>query len=314
MEPEPRRVLAETVGQGPAGTGDTATEGAPVPGRRGARTWVRRLARNRLALFGAVVVFLLVVVALFAPWLAPHDPFRQDYGALLRPPSPAHPLGTDELGRDELSRLLYGARISLEAGILSVGLAVLIGLPLGLFAGFAGGFWDEAVIGRLTDAMLAFPSLILALAIAAVLGPSLTNAMLAIGVSMVPTYVRLVRGQVLAEREREYVEASRALGAGAWRQLFRHILPNVLSPLLVQASLGVASAVIAEASLSYLGLGTQPPTPSWGSMLHTAQGYLTVAPWLATYPGLAIFVTVLAINLVGDGLRDLLDPRQRRLG
>ncbi|MDI3298579.1 MAG: ABC transporter permease [Bacillota bacterium] len=272
----------------------------------------RRFARNRLAAFGAVVVFLLIVTALFAPWLAPRDPYAQDYQALLRPPSPAHPLGTDELGRDELSRLIYGARISLEAGIVSVGLAVAVGLPLGLFSGFVGGFWDEAVIGRLTDAMLAFPSLILALAIAAVLGPNLVNAMTAIGISMAPAYIRLIRGQVLAEREREYVEASRALGASVSRQIFRHILPNVLSPLLVQASLGVASAVIAEASLSYLGLGTQPPTPSWGSMLRTAQGYLTTAPWLSYYPGLAIFVVVLAINLVGDGLRDLLDPRQRR--
>ncbi|MCL6521695.1 MAG: ABC transporter permease [Firmicutes bacterium] len=273
---------------------------------------LRRFARNRLAVFGAVVVLLLVVTAALAPWLAPHSPYAQDYQALLQPPSAAHPLGTDDLGRDELARLIYGARISLEAGLISVGLAVAIGLPLGLFSGYVGGFWDEVVIGRLTDAMLAFPSLILALAIAAVLGPNLTNAMVAIGISMAPNYVRLIRGQVLAEREREYVEASRALGAGVGRQIFRHILPNVLSPLLVQASLGVASAVIAEASLSYLGLGTQPPTPSWGSMLRTAQGYLTTAPWLSYYPGLAIFLVVLAINLVGDGLRDLLDPRQRR--
>lgn len=272
---------------------------------------LRRFSRNRLALGAAVVILALVLTAVFAPLLAPYDPIAQDYSAVLKPPSPAHPLGTDELGRDVLSRLVYGARISILAGVISVGIGLLIGLPVGLFSGFVGGFWDEAIIMRVTDALLAFPALILALAIAAMLGPSFTHAMVAIGVSFAPGYIRLVRGQVLAERVREYVEAERAIGASGFRQVVRHVLPNILSPILVQASLSVAAAVIAEASLSYLGLGTQPPTPSWGSSLRTAQGYLVQAPWLAWWPGLAIFVVVLAFNLLGDGLRDLLDPRLR---
>ncbi|PZN02974.1 MAG: diguanylate cyclase [Bacillota bacterium] len=272
---------------------------------------VRRFVRHRLATLGAAVVVLLGLVALLAPVLAPYDPEEPDYGAVLQPPSVAHPLGTDELGRDILSRLIYGARVSLLAGLISVGLALAIGLPIGLVAGYFRGFWDEWVIMRLTDALMAFPSLVLALAIAAVLGPSFGNAMIAIGISLAPTFIRLVRGQVLAVRELEYVEAGRAAGAGHLWQIGRHILPNILSPVLVQATLSLASAVISEASLSYLGLGTQPPNPSWGYDLRTAQGYLAVAPWMAYWPGLAIFVTVLAFNLLGDGLRDLFDPRLR---
>lgn len=271
----------------------------------------RRFFRNRLAAAGAVVVLLLVVVAVFAPVLAPHSPRVQDYTAILQPPSEKHPLGTDELGRDVLSRLVFGARTSLLAGVIAVGVALLIGLPVGLASGYVGGFWDEAVVMRITDAMLAFPALILALAIAGVLGPSFENAMIAIGISLAPTFIRLARGQIIAEKNQEYVLAGRALGAGHLRQVARHLLPNILSPVLVQASLSVAAAVIAEASLSYLGLGTQPPDPSWGSSLRSAQGYLAIAPWLAYWPGIAIFVTVLAFNLLGDGLRDLLDPRLR---
>lgn len=272
----------------------------------------RRFARNRLAVLGAVVVAALALVAAFAPALAPYDPLHQDYDVVLQPPSPAHPLGTDDLGRDVLSRTIYGARVSMTAGVIAVGVGLAIGLPVGLVSGFFGGFWDEVVLMRVTDAMLAFPSLILALAIAAMLGPSFANAMLAIGISFAPGFIRLVRGQVIAEREKEYVEAARAAGAGALRQMLLHILPNILGPVLVQASLSVAAAIIAEASLSYLGLGTQPPTPSWGTALRTAQGYLSVAPWMAVWPGVAIFAAVLAFNLLGDGLRDLLDPRLRR--
>ena len=306
LQPEPVPTPVPQPGGG--GPADAAGGRRPLPGWR--RT-LRRFVRHRLATLGAVVVVLLGLVALLAPVLAPYDPEDPDYGAVLQPPSPAHPLGTDELGRDILSRLIYGARVSLLAGLISVGLALAIGLPIGLVAGYFRGFWDEWVIMRLTDALMAFPSLVLALAIAAVLGPSFGNAMIAIGISLAPTFIRLVRGQVLAVRELEYVEAGRAAGAGHLWQIGRHILPNILSPVLVQATLSLASAVISEASLSYLGLGTQPPNPSWGYDLRTAQGYLAVAPWMAYWPGLAIFVTVLAFNLLGDGLRDLFDPRLR---
>ncbi len=305
LHPEPLPV-PEPGGAPPAAA--AAPAGRPVAGWR---RLLRRFVRHRLAAVGAVVVALLVVVAVLAPLLAPYDPAEPDYGAILQPPSAQHPLGTDELGRDILSRLIYGARVSLMAGLISVGLALAIGLPIGVVAGYFRGFWDEWFIMRLTDALMAFPSLVLALAIAAVLGPSFGNAMIAIGISLSPTFIRLVRGQVLAVRELEYVEAGRAVGAGHLWQIGRHILPNILSPVLVQATLSLAAAVISEASLSYLGLGTQPPDPSWGYDLRTAQGYLHVAPWMAYWPGLAIFVTVLAFNLLGDGLRDLLDPRLR---
>ncbi|GAB6876530.1 ABC transporter permease [Thermaerobacter litoralis] len=307
LEPEPVAVPDLE----PGGAGDGAALPGGPQGVPGWRRLGRRFVRHRLAAAGAAVVLVLLVVALLAPVLAPYDPVEPDYAAVLQPPSPAHPLGTDELGRDILSRLIYGARVSILAGLISVGLALAIGLPVGLVAGYFRGFWDEGVIMRLTDALMAFPSLVLALAIAAVLGPSFGNAMVAIGISLAPTFIRLVRGQVLAVRELEYVEAGRAAGAGHLWQIGRHILPNILSPVLVQATLSLAAAVISEASLSYLGLGIQPPYPSWGYDLRTAQGYLDLAPWMAYWPGLAIFVTVLAFNLLGDGLRDLLDPRLR---
>lgn len=277
-----------------------------------ARKGFRRFARNKMAVGGLVVILLLILAAVFAPQLSPYDPLYQNYNAILAPPSHLHLLGTDPLGRDVLSRLIYGARISLAAGIIVVGLALLIALPLGLISGYVGGFWDEVVIMRVTDAMLAFPALILALAIAAVLGPDFVNAMIALGISLAPAFIRLIRGQMLAEMSKEYVEAARAMGVGKFRQIFRHMLPNILSPILVQASLSVAAAVLGEASLSYLGLGTQPPAPSWGSSLQVAQGYISSAPWLSYWPGLAILVVVLAFNLFGDGLRDYLDPRLNR--
>ena len=223
-------------------------------------------------------------------------------------PSAAHLFGTDELGRDVLSRVIFGARASLLAGVVSVVIALSLGVPLGLLAGYAGRFPD-ALISRIIDAMLATPFLILAIALAAFLGPSLENAMIAIGVSATPVFVRLTRGAVLSVKVEDYVEAARALGNPHWRIALRHILPNVVPPLIVQATLAIAAAVIAEAALSFLGLGQQPPAPSWGSMLNTAKNYIEQAPWMAVWPGLSIFALVLSFNLLGDGLRDALDPR-----
>ncbi|MGH2425321.1 MAG: ABC transporter permease [bacterium] len=283
--------------------------GATAP-RYGFGYLLRRYARNRLALIGLWVVLLIIGLAIFAPWIAPHNPIKTNFENLLKPPASTHIMGTDDLGRDILSRIIYGTRTSLLAGVISVGIAVAIGLPLGLLAGFYRGRLDD-VLMRLTDAMLSFPFLVLALAMAAVLGAGLDRAMIAIGIVFTPGFVRLSRGQVLSEREQNYVEAARASGAGDGRIIWRHILPNIVSPVLVQASLSTAAAITAEAALSFLGLGTQPPTPSWGSMLNIAQAYLGSAPWMALWPGLAIFITVLSINLTGDGLREALDPRLR---
>ncbi len=272
----------------------------------------RRFRKNKLAVFGATVVLLLILMAVFAPVIAPFDPINDyDYAAALQGPSATHWFGTDDLGRDLFSRVVYGARNSLSAGVVSVGFALLVGLPIGLLAGYYRGVWDEVVIMRITDAFQAIPFLILALAMAAVLGPGLWKAMLAIGIGLTPAFIRMVRAQVLAHRESDYVQAAKALGATDLRIMFKHLLPNIAGPIIVQASLATASAVIAEAGLSYLGLGIQPPDPAWGSALRFAQGYLTIAPWMSYFPGAAIFVTVLSINLVGDGLRDMLDPRMK---
>ncbi|AYG61639.1 ABC transporter permease [Rhizobium jaguaris] len=273
------------------------------------RLW-RRLARRRSALIGLVVVLFMVLVAVLAPLLAPYDPAAQSWSAVRKAPSALHWMGTDEAGRDILSRIVWGTRASLLAGLTSVGIAMAIGVPLGLAAGFLGGLVD-GFISRFTDAMLACPFLILAIAFAAFLGPSLTNAMLAIGITATPLFIRLTRGQVLSIKAEEYVEAASAVGNPQWRIAVRHILPNILPQLMVQATLTIASAIIAEASMSFLGLGLQPPAPSWGSMLNSAQRFLGNAPWMALWPGLAIFATVLSFNLLGDGLRDALDPRSR---
>ncbi|MEA2754980.1 MAG: peptide/nickel transport system permease protein [Aliidongia sp.] len=270
----------------------------------------RRLTRRKPALFGLVVVLIFIAVAALAPLLAPADPIKGNWGAIRKPPSMAHWLGTDELGRDLLSRIIWGARASLMAGIVSVGLALALGVPLGLTAGYAGGK-VEAVVMRFIDAALAIPFLILAIAMATFLGPSLDNAMLAIGLSVTPIFARLTRGQVLSAKHEDYIEAARALGNPPWRIAIRHVLPNVMPPILVQSTLAVAGAIIAEAALSFLGLGQQPPEPSWGSMLNAARSFLSQAPWLAIAPGAAIFVVVLAFNMFGDGLRDALDPRDR---
>ncbi len=273
------------------------------------RAWLR-LRRRKGALVGLAVVLLFVVLALFAPWIAPHDPIAASWAAIRKPPSPQYWLGTDDIGRDVLSRVIWGTRASLLAGVVSVSISLLIGVPLGMAAGFLGGAVDT-VISRITDAFLACPFLILAIALAAFLGPSLTNAMIAIGVSAAPVFVRLARGQVLSVKVEDYIEAARAVGNSPLRIALRHILPNITAPLIVQATLAIAAAVIAEASLSFLGLGQQPPAPSWGSMLNTAKNYIDNSPWMAISPGVSIFLLVLSFNLLGDGLRDALDPRQR---
>jgi peptide/nickel transport system permease protein len=271
------------------------------------RAW--RVGRRRpAALIGAIVVALFVVMAVGAPWIATSDPVHTDWAKIRKAPSWAHPFGTDDLGRDGFSRVVWGTRISMQAGVFSILLAMAIGVPVGLVAGYYRGALDQ-VIMRLTDAWLAFPFLILAIGLVTILGPSLTNATLAIGLGATPTYIRLTRGLVLSTKEEDYVQGARALGAGDPRVMTRHILPNVASAILVQATVAIPTAVIAEAVLSFLGLGVQPPAPSWGTMLNAAQQFLEQAPWMAYWPGLAIFLLALSFNLAGDGLRDVLDPR-----
>jgi len=257
---------------------------------------------------GLAVVVFFVVLAFFAPWIAPQDPLATSWGAVRKAPSAAHWFGTDEIGRDVLSRVIWGARASLLAGLVSVGISLAIGVPVGLIAGYVGG-WIDMLISRITDAMLACPFLVLAIALAAFLGPSLTNAMIAIGIAATPIFVRLSRAQVLAVKVEDYIEAARAVGNSGLRIALRHVFPNIVAPVIVQATLAIAAAVIAEASLSFLGLGQQPPDPSWGSMLNTAKNYVENAPWMAVWPGVSIFLLVLSFNLLGDGLRDALDPR-----
>jgi peptide/nickel transport system permease protein len=277
-----------------------------TPGRK---TW-KRLLRRGGALFGLAVVVFFVLIAILAPWLAPHDPLGTSWSAVRAAPSAAHWFGADELGRDVLSRIVWGARASILAGVVSVSISLALGVPIGMAAGYLGR-WVDGLISRITDAMLACPFLILAIALAAFLGPSLTNAMIAIGISATPIFIRLTRAQVLAAKSEDYVEAARALGNPHLRIALRHIFPNIVAPLIVQATLAIAAAVIAEASLSFLGLGQQPPAPSWGSMLNTARNYVDQAPWMAIWPGLSIFLLVLSFNLLGDGLRDALDPRHK---
>jgi peptide/nickel transport system permease protein len=271
---------------------------------------VRRFQRRPVAVAGLVVIVLFVMVAVLAPVIAPYDPIATSWTAIRKAPSFAHWMGTDENGRDVLSRVIFGAQASLLAGVVSVLIAAGIGVPAGLAAGFAGS-WIDAVLSRVVDAMLACPFLILAIALAAFLGPDLMNAMIAIGVSTAPRFMRVARAATLDAASNEYVEAARAVGNPAWRIAWRHVAPNIVPPVLVQGTLAIAAAIIAEASLSFLGLGQQPPAPSWGSMLNSAQRFLSQAPWLAIFPGLAIFLCVLSFNLVGDGLRDALDPRGR---
>ncbi|HEY0525669.1 MAG TPA: ABC transporter permease [Stellaceae bacterium] len=296
-----------------AARGSAAAVSSSAVPQRERGPWRRafvRLVRRRGALIGAAAVLFFVALALLAPLISPYDPLAASFMTVRKPPSAAHLFGTDEIGRDVLSRVIWGTRASLLAGVVSVSISLAIGVPLGLLAGYRGG-WVDGLMMRFIDAMLACPFLILAIALAAFLGPSLTNAMIAIGISATPTFVRLTRGQVMSAKVEDYVEAARAVGNPHWRIALRHILPNILAPVMVQATLAIAAAIIAEASLSFLGLGQQPPAPSWGSMLNTAKNFLSQAPWMALWPGLAIFLLVLAFNLLGDGLRDALDPRQR---
>ncbi|HEY7364477.1 MAG TPA: ABC transporter permease [Methylomirabilota bacterium] len=278
-----------------------------APGGRLRRAW-RRLRRRPASVGGVAVVLLFVLLALAAPWIAMTDPLQTNWSQIRRAPTLAHPFGTDDLGRDTFSRVVWGARISMQAGVFSILLAMLAGVPLGLVSGFYRGALDQLIM-RLTDAWLSFPFLILAIGLVTILGPSLTNATLAIALGATPTFVRLTRGLVLAVREEDYVQGARALGAGDVRLMARHIVPNIFSGLLVQATVSIPTAIIAEAILSFLGLGVQPPAPSWGTMLNTAQQFLDSAPWMALWPGLAIFSLALSFNLAGDGLRDALDPR-----
>lgn len=270
----------------------------------------QQFRRNRAAVIGGSVVVLLGLVALWASRIAPYDPIEILPADRLLPPSHAHPFGTDELGRDVLSRLIFGARISMTIGLISVGVALVIGVTLGLLSGYMGG-WADNLIMRVIDILLAFPGILLAVVIAGTLGPGLRNVMIAVGIFSVPTYARVVRASTLSVKVQEYVEALRALGASDARIIVRHILPNVSAPIIVLSTLGVATAILSAAGLSFVGLGAQPPTPEWGAMLSQARPYIRHEWWLATFPGLAIMITVLAINLLGDGVRDALDPRSR---
>jgi peptide/nickel transport system permease protein len=279
------------------------------PRRLAALSW-RRLARSPNLVVGAAMLALVVGAAIFAPEIAPHSPIDQAFTDQLRPPSPQHLFGTDEFGRDVFSRVLFGARIALVIGVLADGIAAALGVMLGVLSGYLGGRVD-AVVMRSVDVVLAFPYLLLAMVVVTILGPSLTNAMIAIGIVYTPQFARLVRAAVLAIKEQEFVEAAGAVGAGVGRVLVRHVLPNILSPIIVMATLTVGFTIVETAGLSFLGLGASPPTPEWGSMLATGRSFMLTAPWIATFPGLAILVTVVGFNLMGDGLRDLLDPRLR---
>jgi len=290
----------------------TAVPATHPPRRIAALSW-RRLVRSPNLVVGAAMLALVVGPAIFAPQIAPHSPIDQAFTDQLLPPSPPHLFGTDEFGRDVFSRVLYGARVALVIGVLADGIAAGLGVVLGVLSGYLGGRVD-AVVMRSVDVVLAFPYLLLAMVVVTILGPSLINAMIAIGIVYTPQFARLVRAAVLAIKEQEFVEAAGAIGAGVARVLGRHILPNILSPIIVMATLTVGFTIVETAGLSFLGLGASPPTPEWGSMLATGRSFMLTAPWIATFPGLAILVTVVGFNLMGDGLRDLLDPRLRGRG
>jgi len=272
------------------------------------RLFLSRFLENRLALLSAIFLFSLFIMSIFAPWLSPYDPFKIDVNAILMPPSPSHPLGTDMLGRDVLSRLIFGARISLKVGFVAVGIATIIGTILGAIAGYYGGAVD-AIIMRFVDIMLCFPSFFLILAVIAFLEPSIWNIMVVIGLTSWMGVTRLVRAEFLSLKERDFVLAARALGASDMRIIFKHIMPNAMAPVLVSATLGIPGAILTEAALSFLGIGVQLPTPSWGNMLTAGKDNLEIAWWLSLFPGIAILLTVLAYNLLGEGIQDALNIR-----
>ncbi len=272
---------------------------------------VHQLKRNKGAIAGLIVITLFMLVGIFAPVIAPHDPLIQNIELRKTPPfSGGYILGTDDLGRDMLSRLIYGARISMIIGVVSVGIAMFFGILIGVISGYYGG-WLDKIVMRIIDIMLAFPYILLTIVIVAILGASLTNAMIAIGISQIPRYVRLVRASVLSEKENDYVTAERSIGASDFELMFGSILPNCLSPISVQATLGVGEAILSSAALSFLGLGAQPPTPEWGLMIASSREFITSAWWIVTFPGIATLFAVLGFNLLGDGLRDILDPKLR---
>jgi peptide/nickel transport system permease protein len=297
-----------------SGTTTAAAPLAPQSTLRGPRSPLRdalnALASQWIGLLGIFLVLSFIVMAVAAPLLSPHDPISQP-GEQLEAPNATYWLGTDEFGRDILSRIIFGARVSLQVGVISVGIALLIGGALGLVSGYYRGTAD-AIIGRIIDIMFAFPTIILIIAISGVLGPSLTTAMIAIGIVYAPIFARIVRGPTLAVMQQQYVEGAYAIGAGRWRIMARYVLPNIAAPIIVQSTLSFSTAILSEATLSFLGLGTQPPDPSWGIMLGTGRRYMELAPWVAVYPGLAIALAVLGWNLLGDALRDALDPQLRK--
>lgn len=280
---------------------------SPAARRELARQWYR-FKKRPVAVAGLVIVLAFVLVALITPWIAPYDPFEPNFNKILAPPGGGHLLGTDELGRDIFSRILYGSRISIMVGVVAIGLAALVGVPLGLIAGYYGGRLDN-IIMRAIDVLMAFPSILLAIVIVSILGPGLENAVIAVGVFTVPAFARLTRGEVLAIKNQEYIEAAQAMGANDGWIILWHIVPNIISPLIVWSTLNVSSAILTAAGLGFLGLGAQPPSPEWGAMLAKGREYLLVAPHVTTFTGLAILLLALGLNLLGDGLRDILDPR-----
>ncbi len=286
----------------------SAIETGPVAQKSESRAW-KKMKRNKSAIAGLIIITFFALLAVVAPLLPLADPYATSWSAIRKAPSLAHWMGTDDIGRDILSRMIWGAQASLMAGVISVAIALAAGVPLGLVSGYFGG-WIDQVISRITEAFLAMPFLIMAIALAAFLGPSLSNAMIAIGLSAMPIFIRLTRAQVLAVKTEDYIEGARSIGLGHHDIMLRYILPNIVPPIIVQATLTVATAIIAEASLSFLGLGQQAPAASWGSMLNVAKNYLSQAPWMAMWPGAAIFLVVIGFNLLGDGLRDALDPRE----
>ena len=280
-----------------------------VVGNQLRRMWYS-FCKRKVAVLGLVIVLIYIIVAIFAPLLAPYDPVKQDLANMLQTPGPKHLLGTDEMGRDILSRIIYGARISMKVGFYAVGVAFVIGIPLGIFAGYFGGKVDLLIM-RAMDVLLAFPGILLSIVFVSVLGPNLDNAILSVGIYTVPNFARMARGETLALRNSEFIEAARAMGSGDIRIVFSHILINIVSPMIVMGTLSFGTAIITTSGMGFLGIGAQPPTPEWGAVLSSGRQYLLVAPHVTTYTGLAILFLVLGLNLLGDGLRDVLDPKMK---